>query len=632
MGAKPGRAQDYRAPEAPADKHVAWGPTDIQNHDIPILNSQSISCSGALAKWSRRCLGYQECRDFQPHVDFLQVIASPVTTLEEYVNKIITEVLRTLNADRCSVFFVDRIQSQLWCVGALDLAPFCMPIGKGVVGTIASTGSLVNLPDIHSHPSFDDTIEKSTGYIVRAVLGLPIRHAMNHGDVIGVVQVLNKKDVNAPWFTERDQVELQKIAMVISDSFARHRWTALEKARAFHDSQVNSMEEMVRAADGTRHSMYRRTARCSTLTSAKDAFRWPTSSDICLSDTPGLDKVSTLNFSALDYTPEELKVLVNLMMHDSGCVERCKVPEGCLHMWTEGARRHYRDNQFHNWYHGFTCMQLCYYQIRVTNMGDCLRTLDVFALFIAALCHDMDHPGVSNAFLVETDNELALRYNDISVLENHHAALACNLLRGDATNVGIGLKESARKELRRTVIASILATDMAHHTAMCEKLQSYNSLAQFNLESPESRQFLLSAAVHAADLGHQVLPWETAKIWEDRISQEFAAQASLEREAGRSPPPHMQFALEDIGLRSKLQRDFIDFALIPLWDPYSHLLPELRACYNNLLRNREMYDQRRTSRINLQSKERLMAMQIERAATLDAEMAALGSDLVSESS
>ena len=43
-------------------------------------------------------------------------------------------------------------------------------------------------------------------------------------------------------------------------------------------------------------------------------------------------------------------------------------------------------------------------------------------MLIAAACHDHEHPGQGNAFLIDTRHELAVRYNDVSVLENHHIA------------------------------------------------------------------------------------------------------------------------------------------------------------------------------------------------------------------
>ena len=42
------------------------------------------------------------------------------------------------------------------------------------------------------------------------------------------------------------------------------------------------------------------------------------------------------------------------------------------------------------------------------------------AAIMAAFCHDVNHPGVTNKHLVLTRDKIARRYNDISVLENMH--------------------------------------------------------------------------------------------------------------------------------------------------------------------------------------------------------------------
>ncbi len=45
------------------------------------------------------------------------------------------------------------------------------------------------------------------------------------------------------------------------------------------------------------------------------------------------------------------------------------------------------------------------------------------------MCHDVEHTGHNNAFEVSSSSELALTYHDVSVLENHHAAVSFKLLK-----------------------------------------------------------------------------------------------------------------------------------------------------------------------------------------------------------
>eukprot|EP00747_Dinoflagellata_sp_TGD_P217872 gnl/TRDRNA2_/TRDRNA2_90208_c1_seq1.p1 gnl/TRDRNA2_/TRDRNA2_90208_c1~~gnl/TRDRNA2_/TRDRNA2_90208_c1_seq1.p1 ORF type:complete len:455 (-),score=76.21 gnl/TRDRNA2_/TRDRNA2_90208_c1_seq1:141-1325(-) len=302
--------------------------------------------------------------------------------------------------------------------------------------------------------------------------------------------------------------------------------------------------------------------------------------------------LQTLDFNVLDYPPEELVSFVPLVMHHAGCVERYSVPENKLQKWAEGARGTYRDCPFHNWYHGFAVFQFCYYQLAISNTArKCLLSLDIFALLIAALCHDAGHPGYTNQFLIDSENDLALRYNDVSVLENHHASVACQLLRHEETQIVCGMERARQVDLRRITINAILATDMAHHQTQCIELLSRGKTSPFDVRSPEERQKFLNACIHTSDLSSQVLPWSSANRWEECISREFSNQARDEAAVEIARTPFMQ-GLDDMCNRGKLQRDFIDFVLIPLWDPYTKVFPGLRPCYGHLLSNRERYEYR----------------------------------------
>jgi hypothetical protein len=51
-----------------------------------------------------------------------------------------------------------------------------------------------------------------------------------------------------------------------------------------------------------------------------------------------------------------------------------------------------------------------------------LSDTETFGIILAAIIHDFDHPGLNNAFMINSRSEIAIRYNDVSVLENYHIA------------------------------------------------------------------------------------------------------------------------------------------------------------------------------------------------------------------
>lgn len=93
--------------------------------------------------------------------------------------------------------------------------------------------------------------------------------------------------------------------------------------------------------------------------------------------------------------------------------------------------------------------------IWLTDLRSKMDAIDLLIMLTSAVCHDLDHTGYNNAYqvtgpetlqiqltslfdrLCSADNyffqinartELALRYNDISPLENHHCAVAFEIL------------------------------------------------------------------------------------------------------------------------------------------------------------------------------------------------------------
>ena len=90
-----------------------------------------------------------------------------------------------------------------------------------------------------------------------------------------------------------------------------------------------------------------------------------------------------------------------------------------------------------------------------------LEPLDEIASLIAAVVHDVDHPGYTNSFLCNAGNELAILYNDIAVLESHHAALAFKLTaRDERSNIFKGLDMYASFVFDNVVVAGYLTSTL----------------------------------------------------------------------------------------------------------------------------------------------------------------------------
>ncbi|KAK7886241.1 hypothetical protein WMY93_025862 [Mugilogobius chulae] len=88
----------------------------------------------------------------------------------------------------------------------LDSSEVQVAWGKGIIGYVAEHGETVNIPNAYEDHRFSDEIDKLTGYKTQSILCMAICNS--DGEVIGVVQAINKNPIGTP-FTEDDEKVLQ---------------------------------------------------------------------------------------------------------------------------------------------------------------------------------------------------------------------------------------------------------------------------------------------------------------------------------------------------------------------------------------------------------------------------------------
>jgi signal transduction histidine kinase len=114
-----------------------------------------------------------------------------------------------LQAERSTVFLVDRAKGELWSRVAEGLEPteIRIPLGSGIAGAVASTGTCVRIDDAYTDTRFNPEVDRRTGYQTRTILCAPMRNP--RGEVIGVFQVLNKRGGS---FTPLDEQLLSSLS------------------------------------------------------------------------------------------------------------------------------------------------------------------------------------------------------------------------------------------------------------------------------------------------------------------------------------------------------------------------------------------------------------------------------------
>ena len=89
-----------------------------------------------------------------------------------------------------------------------------------------------------------------------------------------------------------------------------------------------------------------------------------------------------------------------------------------------------------------------------------LTSLQSLAMFVGALCHDLDHRGFNNKFMIDIGSPLAAIYST-STMEHHHFNMTVALLQHDSCNILGGLGPEEYKQVLGNMKHCILATDLA---------------------------------------------------------------------------------------------------------------------------------------------------------------------------
>ncbi|XP_031765700.2 high affinity cAMP-specific and IBMX-insensitive 3',5'-cyclic phosphodiesterase 8 isoform X2 [Galleria mellonella] len=269
--------------------------------------------------------------------------------------------------------------------------------------------------------------------------------------------------------------------------------------------------------------------------------------------------------------------------------------ERTLANWLTTIETNYRPkNSYHNSTHAADVLQAVAFFLEKERLKCLLEPLEAAAALVAAAAHDVDHPGTSSAFLCNSLDPLAILYNDVSVLESHHAALTFKLtLSDDRVNIFKNLDREMFKTIRHNVIDMILATEMTKHYEHLAKfvnvfyatsggskedgLQADEplSLDTTALSLPENLVLVKRMMIKCADVSNASRPQKFAFEWAKRIADEYFLQTDEEK--AKDLPVVMPMFDRATCSIPRSQIGFIDYIIMDMMEAWAAFIdmPEL---------------------------------------------------------
>ena len=256
-----------------------------------------------------------------------------------------------------------------------------------------------------------------------------------------------------------------------------------------------------------------------------------------------------------------------------------------LDNWCDKIAKGYnRTNFYHHDLHAADITQSSYIYFKFGLIHE-IAKLDISMIcvvIISCICHDYKHPGVNNNYLIETNNNIALTYNDISVLENMHISEAFKLMHADNNcNLFEGFDKDKYKTFRKQMIQCVLATDMSKHSLSINFLKKC-LIENNNPEEENNKQEYMDLVIHTADISNPTKVYDIYIKWAKLVVEEFYDQGDKEKNLG----------LKCSCDRNKVsiyknQLGFIDFIELPFFSSFVKVFPKLDFLLENLNNNKQ---------------------------------------------
>uniref|UniRef100_A0A8B9HKV0 Phosphodiesterase n=1 Tax=Astyanax mexicanus TaxID=7994 RepID=A0A8B9HKV0_ASTMX len=216
---------------------------------------------------------------------------------------------------------------------------------------------------------------------------------------------------------------------------------------------------------------------------------------------------------------------------------------------------------------------------KLNNMSD----LEILALMIATLSHDLDHRGVNNSFIKRSDHPLAQLYCH-SIMEHHHFDQCLMILNSPGSQILSSLSLEEYKTTLKMIEKAILATDLAVYMKRRTEFFELTKNSQFVWEDECHRDLLKSMLMTACDISAITKPWPVQKRIAELVATEFFEQGDKERR---------ELNIEPIDLMNREKRDkipsmqvsFIDAICTQLYETLASISdscsPLLEGCRKN---------------------------------------------------
>ncbi|XP_054609668.1 cGMP-specific 3',5'-cyclic phosphodiesterase isoform X2 [Dunckerocampus dactyliophorus] len=429
---------------------------------------------------------------------------------------------------------------------------------------VKNTMQPLNIADVAEDQRFPFTCEHQSGKPPKSLLCTPIKNGKKD-KVIGVCQLVNKADEasgSIKTFNRNDEQFLEAFAVFCGLAIQNTQmYETVERAMAQQQVTLEVLSYHASAASEESQEL-----QVAVIPSAQSL------------------RLLDFNFSDFELSDAETALGTVRMFLDLNLVQTFQMKHMSLCQWILSVKKNYRKNiAYHNWRHAFNTAQCMFALLRSGRLQNNLRDLEVLALMISTLCHDLDHRGVNNSYIHRSDHPLAHLYCH-STMEHHHFDQCLMILNSPGNQILSSLSLEEYKSTLKMIEMAILSTDLALYIKRREEFFELTKNKQFVWEDEHHRDLLRSMLMTACDISAITKPWPVQKKIAELVATEFYEQGDKERQELNMEPSDLMNREKRDKIPS-MQVSFIDAICTPLYETLAtmseYCSPLLEGCQTN---------------------------------------------------
>ena len=249
----------------------------------------------------------------------------------------------------------------------------------------------------------------------------------------------------------------------------------------------------------------------------KPALRQTKEQQALLPDSLVLSSIDKWNFNQQLAPQDNVLVEVAEAVFSQYTFADLKIPFDMIRCLLVKIQNGYMNVPYHNKRHAADVLQSMHAMLKISKIIKYATDVQLFAILMAALCHDYGHPGYDVNLFRSLCPKAAGLFSS-SPLENFHAVTSWAVLEPELVTC---VAPDILQDLKQLFFSYILSTDTSRRRENVRKLSASPTV-----------HLLLKVMLHAADISNPTKTTENYINWTAAVMTEFWCQGDIQKELG----------------------------------------------------------------------------------------------------